>query len=135
MIQDCGTSGDILVYNIGFERGKINDLIDVFPEYLNELSRIANRLKDLMIPFQQKWYYTPEMRGSYSIKSVLPALVPELSYSDLEIKEGGNASNTFLSMANATFEGDVEETRRQLLEYCKLDTFAMVKILEKLLKV
>jgi hypothetical protein len=49
------------------------------------------------------------MKGSYSIKSVLPALVPELSYNDLPIKEGGTASNTFLSMVNGTFEGDVEE--------------------------
>ena len=135
LIQDCGSSGDIIVYNIGFERGKINDLINVFPDYSNELRGIVNRLKDLMIPFQQKWYYTPEMRGSYSIKYVLPALVPELSYNDLDIKEGGTASNTFLSMVNETFEGDVEETRKQLLEYCKLDTFAMVKIMEKLLKV
>ena len=93
---------------------------------------IVNRLKDLMIPFQQKWYYTPEMRGSYSIKSVLPALIPDLSYNDLDIKEGGTASNTFLSMVNGTFEGDVEETRKQLLEYCKLDTYAMVRILDKL---
>jgi hypothetical protein len=73
------------------------------------------------------------MKGSYSIKYVLPALVPELSYNDLEIKEGGAASNTFLSMVIGTFEGDVEETRKHLLEYCKLDTWAMVKILEKLL--
>ena len=124
-----------MAYNIGFERGKLNDLIDVFPEYSNELRGIVNRLKDLMIPFQQKWYYTPEMRGSYSIKYVLPALVPELSYNDLEIKEGGMASNTFLSMVNGTFEGDVKQTRKQLLEYCELDTFAMVKILEKLLHV
>lgn len=132
LIQDCGTLGDILVYNIGFERGKLNDLIDVFPNYSNELRGIVNRLKDLMIPFQQKWYYTPEMRGSYSIKSVLPTLIPELSYNDLEIKEGGTASNTFLSMVNGSFEGDVEETRRQLLEYCKMDTYAMVRILDKL---
>ena len=75
------------------------------------------------------------MRGSYSIKSVLPALVPELSYNDLEIKEGGTASNTFLSMVNGTFKGDVVETRRQLLEYCKMDTFAMVRILDKLRQV
>ena len=133
LIHDCETCGDILVYNIGFERGKLNDLIDVFPEYSNELREIINRLKDLMIPFQQKWYYTPEMRGSYSIKYVLPALVPELSYNDLDIKEGGTASNIFLSMVNETFEGDVQKTRRQLLEYCELDTYAMVKILEKLL--
>ena len=88
-----------------------------------------------MNPFQQKWYYTPEMKGSYSIKLVLPALVPELSYNDLEIKEGGTASNTFLSMVNGTFVGDVKEIRNQLIEYCELDTYAMVKILEKLLQV
>ena len=107
----------------------------IYPEYTDELKSIINRLKDLMIPFQQKWYYTPEMRGSYSIKYVLPSLVPELSYNDLEIKEGCTASNTFLSMVNGTFEGDVEEARRQLLEYCKLDTYAMVKVLDKLLQV
>jgi len=88
-----------------------------------------------MIPFQQKWYYTPEMRGSYSIKYVLPALVPELSYNELDIKDGGNASNTFLSMVNGSFEGNVEQTRSQLLEYCKLDTYAMVKIIDKLLEI
>jgi len=135
LIQDCGSSGDIIVYNIGFEKGKLKDLTEVFLEYSNELRGIVNRLKDLMIPFQKKWYYTPEMKGSYSIKSVLPALVPELSYNDLEIKEGGTASNIFLSMTKGTFEGDVKETRKQLLEYCKLDTYAMVKILEKLLQV
>ena len=135
LIKDCSTSGDIVVYNIGFERGKLNDLMEVFPQYSNELGRIVNRMKDLMIPFQQKWYYTPEMKGSYSIKYVLPALVPKLSYGDLKIKEGGTASNTFLSMVNGTFKGDIKETRMQLLEYCKLDTYAMVKILEVLLSI
>ena len=132
LIQDCGPNGDILVYNIGFERGKLNDLIEVFPEYSDKLRGIVNRLKDLMIPFQQKWYYTPKMKGCYSIKDVLPALLPELSYDELDIKDGATASNTFLSMVNGTFKGDVKETRNQLLEYCKLDTYAMVKILDKL---
>lgn len=135
LIEDCGESGDILVYNIGFEKGKINDLINVFPDYSNELIGIVNRLKDLMIPFQKKWYYTPEMKGSYSIKHVLPALVPELSYNGLEIKEGGDASSTFLSMLNGTFDGNINESRKQLLEYCEMDTYAMVKILEKLYQV
>lgn len=88
-----------------------------------------------MIPFKQKWYCTPEMRGSNSIKYVLPAFVPELSYNELKIKEGGTASNTFLSMVNETFEVDVKETRRHLPEYCSLDTYAMVKILEKLIQI
>ena len=132
LIKDCGATGDVIVYNISFESGKLNDLINVFPQYSKELRGIINRLKDLMLPFQKRWYYTPEMKGSYSIKYVLPALVPELSYNNLEIKEGGTASNTFLSMVNGTFEGDLKETRRQLLEYCELDTMAMVEILEVL---
>lgn len=132
LIQDCGNSGDVLVYNIGFERGKLNDLIEINPKYHKEIHAIINRLKDLMIPFQQKWVYTPQMKGSYSIKAVLPALVPELSYQDLEIKEGGTASTTFTQMVTGEFQGDLQKTRINLLEYCKLDTYAMVKILEKL---
>jgi hypothetical protein len=72
------------------------------------------------------------MRGSYSIKQVLPALVPDLTYKDLEISEGGTASNTFAEMVMGAFKGDIDKTRKDLLEYCKLDTYAMVKILEKL---
>jgi hypothetical protein len=130
LLNDCGTSGDILVYNIGFERGKLNDLIELFPQYANEINNIINRLKDLMIPFQKRWYYTPEMKGSYSIKYVLPALVPDLSYQDLEIKEGGTASTVFAQMASGEYTGDYEKTRKDLLEYCKLDTYAMVRIFE-----
>lgn len=135
LINDCGTSGDILVYNIGFERGKLNDLITLFPEHAYEINNIINRLKDLMIPFQKRWYYTPEMKGSYSIKYVLPALVPELSYQDLEIKEGGTASIIFAQMASGEYTGDYEKTRKDLLEYCKRDTYAMVRIYEVLYKV
>ena len=87
-----------------------------------------------MIPFQNKWYYTPEMRGSYSIKNVLPALVPELSHNNLNIKDGGMASSIFQSMINNKFNGNEISTRKDLLEYCKLDTYAMVKIIEKLKK-
>ncbi len=107
LIEDCGSVGDILVYNIGFERGKLNDLISLYPEYSNEINAIISRLKDLMLPFQKKWYYTPEMRGSYSIKAVLPALVPSLSYDNLDIKDGGSASTIFMQMVNGTYDGDI----------------------------
>jgi hypothetical protein len=132
LIDECGTNGDILVYNISFERGKLNDLKELYPEYAKELESIINRLKDLMIPFKQKWIYKPEMKGSYSIKYVLPALVPELSYKDLEIREGGTASNVFYQMVTGEFKGN--QTRQDLLDYCKLDTYAMVRILEELYK-
>ena len=72
-----------------------------------------------MIPFQKQWYYTPEMKGSYSIKAVLPALVPELSYQDLEIKEGCTASTVFTQMVIGALEGDIDKTRENLLALCK----------------
>ena len=75
------------------------------------------------------------MRASYSIKKVLPALVPELSYKMLNIQEGGTASNTFSQMVQGNFEGDAVQTRKDLLAYCKMDTYAMVKILEVLKQV
>jgi hypothetical protein len=132
LISDCGESGDVLVYNIGFERGKLFDLIEYSPKHKIPILKIIDRLKDLMVPFRDRMYYSPEMQGSYSIKKVLPALVPELSYKDLNIQEGGTASNTFSQMVQGNFEGDIEQTRKDLLAYCELDTLAMVRILDKL---
>jgi hypothetical protein len=132
LIDDCGSNGDIIVYNISFERGRLNELIKIYPKYKEQLNNIINRMKDLMIPFQKKWYYTPEMKGSYSIKYVLPALVSDLSYDQLAIKDGGTASNTFLSMVTNTFDGNEAKERGNLLEYCKMDSYAMVRILERL---
>lgn len=89
-------------------------------------------MDDLMIPFQQKSVYYPEMRGSYSIKKVLPALVPELSYSTLNIQEGGTASSTYANLHKEEDPAKVKQVRKDLLDYCEMDTYAMVKILEKL---
>ncbi len=132
LIKNCKTQGDILVYNISFERSKLLELAETFPEFSKPLKAITERMKDLMIPFQKKWYYTPKMKGSYSIKNILPALVPELSYQSLNIKEGATASLTISQMIEGNFKGDLDQTKKDLLEYCKLDTLAMVKILEKI---
>ena len=88
-----------------------------------------------MIPFQKKWYVTPSMQGSYSIKYVLPALVPEMekAYKDLDlIHNGGEALEAFANLSKIDDEALKQRYRDSLLEYCKLDTLAMVKILEKL---
>jgi hypothetical protein len=132
LIANCGTEGDILAFNMGFEKMVLNELLEVFPHYEDQIQSIISRMKDLMIPFRDRRYYMPEMKGSYSIKAILPALVPELSYYNLEIQEGGTASRTFAQMNHGDYTGSIEETRKNLLEYCKLDTWAMVKILEKL---
>ncbi len=99
------------------------------------LMNIHDHIEDLMIPFQRKYYYDRAMQGSYSIKYVLPALFPgdpALDYHNLEgVHNGGEASNAFSAMANMIPE-EMETTRQQLLQYCGLDTFAMVKVWEKL---
>ena len=124
--------GDILVYNKTFEITRLNEIAKDFPQFANGIEKLVSRIKDLMIPFQKKYYYAPEMRGSYSIKAVLPALVPELSYDELEINEGGLASVAYESLQTETDLMFIAEIKQQLLEYCKLDTLGMVKILERL---
>ncbi len=134
LLKDIGKKGDIVVYNKPFESTRLKELARDFPVYADRIEAVLLRIKDLMIPFRQKQYYTPEMNGSYSIKAVLPALVPEMSYSTLEIGEGGTASRAFESLY---FEEDgtrKNEIRRHLLEYCGTDTLAMVKIYEVLNK-
>jgi hypothetical protein len=124
--------GDVLVYNKTFEITRLNEIARDLPEYADEIEKLILRIKDLMVPFQKKYYYAPEMKGSYSIKAVLPALVPDLSYDELEINEGGLASIAYESLQAETDLMIIAEIKQQLLEYCKLDTFGMVKILEKL---
>ncbi len=91
-------------------------------------------MKDLMILFQKKWYITPSMQGSYSIKYVLPALVPEFekAYKELDgVQNGRQAMNAFANLGKIDKE-EKQKMRTSLLEYCKLDTLAMVKILRTL---
>jgi hypothetical protein len=124
--------GDVLVYNKTFEITRLNEIARNFPEYADEIEKLISRIKDLMIPFQKKYYYAPEMKGSFSIKAVLPALVPELSYDELEINEGGLASIAYESLQTQTDLMIIAEIKKQLLEYCKMDTLGMVRILERL---
>ena len=132
LINDMQQDGDILVYNISFERSRLNELIDMFPQYKTPLQAIIDRMKDLMIPFKEKWYYTPAMKGGYSIKYVLPALVPSLSYDDLEINNGLLASATFNNLHKVKDLDELKVIRKNLIEYCKRDTYAMVKVLDVL---
>ena len=132
LIEALGKEGNIIVYNKSFEVTRLKEIASVFPEYEEDINSIIGRVKDLMLPFQKKYYYTPEMQGSYSIKYVLPALVPEMSYDNMEIADGGTASLAYESLLTMDDFIKIDEIKKQLLEYCKLDTLAMVKILEKL---
>lgn len=135
LIESCKGLNTILVYNISFEDTRLRELQEQLPHYEKELQSIRDRLLDLAVPFSSKWYYHPAMRGSYSIKLVLPALVPELSYKDLVIQEGGTASQTFYNLQFVKDPEIVANTRKHLLEYCKLDTLAMVRLYDVLRKI
>ncbi|HEX9252598.1 MAG TPA: DUF2779 domain-containing protein [Ignavibacteriaceae bacterium] len=132
LLRDTKSEGDILTYNKSFEVLRLKEIAEAFPKYEKEIEERISRIKDLMLPFQKKYYYTHQMHGSYSIKYVLPALIPELSYENLEINEGGLASIAFESLYYETDLMRIADIRKNLLEYCKMDTFAMVKLLEKL---
>ena len=132
LLKDAEEEGDVIVYNKTFEITRLNEIARDFPEYSNEIEKLIIRIKDLMVPFQKKYYYAPELKGSYSIKAVLPALVPELSYDELEINEGSLASIAYESLQTETDLMVMAEVKRQLLAYCKMDTIGMVKILEQL---
>ena len=134
LLNDAKGEGDIVVYNKAFEITRLKEIARDFPEYSEEIEKLILRIKDLMIPFQRKYYYAPEMKGSYSIKAVLPALVPELSYDELEINEGGLASVAYESLQRETDLMFIAEIKEHLIEYCKLDTIAMVRIFDKLSK-
>ncbi|MBQ7882359.1 MAG: DUF2779 domain-containing protein [Treponema sp.] len=142
LCKDIPSNGSVIVYNKSFERPRMNELAALFPDLAPKLKEIVENIKDLMIPFQKKWYYSKEMEGSHSIKKVLPALFPndeKLDYSNLDgVHQGGEASAAFLEMQNLFQEGspeslkEIKKKRKELLEYCWLDTYAMVKLWEKL---
>ena len=134
MIEDMSENGSIIVYNKTFESTRNKEIGEMYPDLKPEMDRFNANIVDLMIPFRNRDYYTKEMKGSYSIKYVLPALYPEdkeLDYKELSlIHKGDEASNAFLSLKEKTPE-EQKEIRNALLEYCKLDTYAMVKIWER----
>lgn len=130
---DFGSSGSIVAYNAKFEISRLKELAISFPEDEIFINNIISRFVDLLIPFRNAWYYHPDMGGSASIKAVLPAIAPGFSYSDLEISNGGDASNIFLSMINNKFIGDKISARESLKKYCERDTLGMIIIWEELI--
>ena len=135
LCRDIPLDACTLAYNMGFEKGRIRALAELYPDLSTHLLNICEHIQDLMVPFQKKEYYTKAMQGSYSIKYVLPALFPDdpaLDYHNLEgVHNGAEASAAFIKMGSME-PSDLERYREHLLRYCGLDTYAMVRVWEKL---
>jgi len=132
LVNHIGKEGVLIAYNAPFEKRVIRELAEMYPDLADALLEMNERFFDLL-PITRNGYYHPSQKGSWSIKAVLPALVPELNYSALDgVQNGGDAQLAWMKAARA----DADESNRiaiQLLEYCKLDTLAMVKIMDALL--
>lgn len=135
LLRDTEGDGNILVYNQVFETKMLKEIARDFPQYANDIEERLLRIKDLMIPFQKKYYYVPEMRGSYSLKYVLPAIVPNNNYEGMPISDGEEAMRAFESLIYENETKVIEKTRNYLLKYCKMDTLAMVEIFKNLSKI
>lgn len=125
----------VTAYNKGFECGRITELAEAFPDLANHLLNIRDNIVDLLTPFQSGYYYNRAMGGSFSIKSVLPALFPNnpaLNYHNLDQIHNGTEAMTIFPQIQFMPPEEQQTTRHNLLEYCKLDTLAMVKVWEKL---
>ncbi|MYC74172.1 DUF2779 domain-containing protein [Candidatus Poribacteria bacterium] len=127
LLSHISDRGSIVVYNLSFERRILINLAASFPEYASALQSIIERLWDQLTVIR-KHYEHPDFCGSKSLKSVLPVLVPSLSYKTLDIQEGGDAPAVWNLMLSANSETEKQEWHRRLRAYCKLDTLAMVEI-------
>lgn len=139
LCKDIPTNKCVLVYNDAFEKTRLKEMANAFPDLHDHLMAIRDNIVDLLVPFRDWNYYVPAMNGSFSIKKVLPALFPNdptLDYKKLngEVHNGGEAMDMFPKMRNMEGE-ELAKARKSLLEYCYLDTWSMVVILRKLYQV
>jgi hypothetical protein len=131
LLPIIGNEGSILVYNQSFEKQRLEEMKNDYPDIAELIKSIQERIVDLM-PLFEKNYRLPEMEGSFSLKKVLPAIVPELNYESLSIKDGAVASASFYNLKNERNPEKIKEVREALTLYCGMDTLSMVKIVEKL---
>ena len=136
LVSDIPKEASVLVFNASYEKLVLGQLAEHFPEHKEHLLNISKNIIDLAEPFRKQHYYHPQMKGKYSIKVLLPILVPEMSteYDKLDlIKNGGDAMRAFANLSTISDPEEINKIRKSLIEYCKLDTYAMVKIHDKLL--
>ena len=130
------STGSILVWHKTFEVGRHKDLAERNPEHKEFLEDLNNRIIDLKDVFADQYFIHPGFKGKVSIKYVLPVLVPELSYKELDIQEGATASQTWNKIVNKEFtDEEAKEKINHLCTYCERDTYAMFAIWKYLKKI
>lgn len=128
LVQTLGNHGPIFVYYQAFEKGRINEMAELYPDLAPALQTINHRIVDLL-PIARAHYYHPDMQGSWSIKAVLPTIAPDLVYGDLAVSGGMEAQDAYREIVHPqTSEDRKAELTKGLMDYCTLDTLAMVRL-------
>lgn len=131
LLKNIGAQGTPLAYNASFEKGVIKELAAFFPELAAKLTALAERFVDLAAPFRARHVLLPEFRGSYSMKAVLPALVPGMTYKGMPVANGGDAQLAYKALLSGKLTPEQQaQTRKDLIAYCGQDTLAMAKVLD-----
>lgn len=131
-LADLPDEGTVIAWNAGFERRCLKELAKDVPQFEGQLLSLAERTVDLL-PVTKNNYYHPDQRGSFSIKAVLPTLAPELDYSTLEVKDGGNAQAAYIEATHCDCTSQRKtEIESALKAYCERDTLAMVEIYRRM---
>jgi len=129
MKQDIDPIGTMIVWSRGYEAGRNDELAKLHPEHAAFLDQLNENMFDLMTIFSRNFYVDAKFKGSASIKKVLPVIVPELSYKNLHVQKGDQAIERWEKLINVeTSQKEKDQIEKDLLEYCKMDTFAMVEI-------
>ncbi len=133
LVEACAGAGSVVAYYSAFEDMCLAQLAEAVPEHAEALGAIRDKLVDLL-PVVRNHVYHPDFNGSFSLKSVLPALLPDLSYDDLVIRDGETAQAELCRMLYGAEipAGERTRLRQDLLAYCERDTWAMVALMERL---
>lgn len=125
-------TGSVVTYNASFETGRLKECCKLLPEFKPWLRKVTPRIVDLLLPFRGFRYHHPAQNGSNSMKAVMPALTGK-GYESLAIQEGGTASREFLRVTyGQVTDAERRRVRRDLEEYCGLDTLGMIEIVDQL---
>jgi hypothetical protein len=131
--NDFGEKGSVISWYMTFEKSRNTEMGKMHPKYEKFLAGVNDRMVDLMVPFSKGWFVDKDFFGRASIKSVLPALLPEFSYKNLNISHGGQAQRVWMQ---TVLEGKDADKKTQIMadlkEYCAMDTYAMYAILNYL---
>jgi hypothetical protein len=132
LLHDDTPAGAIVAYNASFERGCVRGLVEAFPDLAVPLGNIEGRIVDLL-PITRKHFYHPDQRGSWSIKRVIAALLPAMSYAELEVGDGNAAQLAWLDIVDPSTTAERRQRLQDALRtYCERDTLAMVELLRRL---